>query len=84
MAILIGTDGIITPIEPKNKRNFSLRELQDYVEGYIEIIRLPNHNIMVVNEEGRLRRLKVNPHASLVAQQAIVGNAVLCNDSQIK
>lgn len=84
MAILITTDGMVTHIQPNNDTDFTLEELQTYVGGFIEIIRLPKDNILVVNEEGLLQDMQINTYASLLAQQTIVGNVVYCKDYQIK
>jgi len=57
-----------------------LKELQKLVEGYIEFVRLPRgngHKVMVVNEEGLLKRLQFNAKASMIARRTIVGVAVI-------
>ena len=72
-AILINTDGI-TETDIENK----LEELQEAVGGYIEAVRLPFHDsVMIVNEEGLLLGLKINIIASEIANQPIVGNALI-------
>lgn len=65
---------IVTHGEP------TLEEMQEYVGGWIEIVRVKFEGKdcdMVVNEEGKLLGLPVNHFASIVAQQTIVGNAIL-------
>lgn len=84
MATLISHTGTLTQVEPNNTEDFSLCELQKYVDGYIEIIRLYNDFILVVNEEGIPLGLPINTYASIVAQQPIFGNAVLCKDNEVK
>ncbi len=62
-----------------NKRP-TLTELQSYVGGFIEYVRLPlgnGHKQMVVNEEGLLDGLETNDKASRIAGCLIVGNAVI-------
>lgn len=72
-AILITTDGI-TEIDIENK----LEELQKAVDGYIEAVRLPfQDSVMIVNEEGLLLGLKINILASEIANEPIVGNALI-------
>lgn len=52
--------------------------LQEAVDGYIEVLTLvPNQAVMIVNEEGRLRRLYPNILASAIAGTQIVGNALI-------
>ena len=85
MAILIRPDGNNDEVVPADGRKWTLAELQGYVDGYIEPVRLPprtsiNGNPvtrMYVNEEGLLRQLQHNQTASDVADQTIVGTAVV-------
>ena len=87
MAKYIKTDGILYEIhlvEPANGKHFSLRELQEFVGGYIEIVfNLPDDMIMVVNEEGRLKELPINAAATILAGQTIVGNVLYCKANQV-
>lgn len=56
----------------------TLEALQEAVDGYIEVLTLvPNQAVMIVNEEGRLRRLYPNILASAIAGTQIVGNALI-------
>ena len=56
----------------------SLEALQAAVGGYIETLTLiPDQVVMIVNEEGLLMGLEVNPFASAVAGTTIVGNALV-------
>lgn len=55
MAHIIKTDGTIIEVQPKNGTDFQLEELQAVVEGYIQIVRLDNDKVMVVNEEGKFQ-----------------------------
>ena len=62
----------------------SLEKLQEAVEGYIEIIPTIDKKFMVVNEEGLLKGLLVNPEASRLANRRIVGNVVVCEIKELK
>lgn len=60
----------------------SLREMQDLVGGYIEVLWLKNGNVLVVNEEGKINGLSCNEKATQLIQEngindLIVGNAIL-------
>ena len=69
MANFIKTDSTYVEVQPKNGKKFSLKELQEYVGGYIELITLPNTNeYMVINEEGKIMNLPENGFASAIAQ----------------
>ena len=80
----------IEDVQPANGSDFSLEELQGYVEGYIEIVDLNDGRIMVVNEEGLNEGLPVNPLATAIFQERtgvadyIVGNVLICDAEQVK
>lgn len=90
MAQIIKTDGEIVEVEPNNGKDFKLRELQKIVDGYIEIVWLPNDKIMVVNEDGKLRGLETNVKATRIYYNAfgykdiIVGDVLLCDSNQVE
>ena len=58
--IIYRTNGTQETVAPKNKKYFTLQELQGFVGGYIEIVFLfaiSDSLVMVVNEEGKLDEL---------------------------
>ena len=63
---------------------WTLEELQSIVGGYIEVIRLPDERILIVNEEGRLRNLPPNPAASAAAGRLIVGVAIVADSMVLR
>lgn len=79
-------------VAPKNGKDYQLEELQEYVGGYIEIIRLTPKQILVINEEGKLNGLKPNRLATETAHLVraiakndfIVGNCILCDTEHVK
>jgi len=71
----------------------SLKEMQDVVGGYIELVRLDNGDYLVVNEEGILLNLRYNHLASehLIAHaknytgpKRIVGDAFIIQSKHIQ
>lgn len=89
LSTVITTDGHRRNVEPSNGTDFSLEELNGFVGGYIEIVRLSKSQVMVVNEEGKLMGLKPNLYATLLVQIAghrdtIVGNVLVCDTKKIK
>lgn len=50
----------------------------------IEIISAPNGMILVVDEEGRLAGKPLNPAASRIAGQHIVGDALYCDARHVR
>lgn len=88
---IINANGAKTEVTPKSGNSFTLEELQEHVGGYIEIIRLANKYLMVVNEEGKLLNMPFNSEATDIARQhkaiypndMIVGNALVAQESMI-
>lgn len=79
----------VEDIEPANGTDYQLEELQGYVDGLIEIVPLTDGDIMVLNEEGLINDLPINPLATAIFQQAtgnpgyIFGNVVICKDNEV-
>ena len=48
------------------KNTPSLKEAQDFVGGMVECITWPNGDLLIVNEEGKLIGLPLNPEATLL------------------
>ena len=42
----------------------NLKEAQEFVGGMVEGITFPNGDYLIINEEGRLRQLPLNPEAT--------------------
>lgn len=86
VAQVVTPDGEVTQVSPSNGKKFTLEELQGYVGGYIELIRLPNGRDMYVNEEGKLTGLALNPTATAVSglwpHDVIIGPALVMGDRE--
>lgn len=86
---LIKLDGSQLTITPQEGNQFTLKEMQHYVGGYIEIVYLQNNLIMVINEEGRLLGLPRNEKATKLANfhldfdDYIAGDVVICSNNQV-
>jgi hypothetical protein len=77
-AFIYQANGEIIPVMPKDGKFFTLKELQDIVKGYIEIVNLQDGRLMIVNEEGKLDGLKPNPEATkLYVHDYIVGDVLV-------
>lgn len=63
MSDILIKDGTKRPIAPMNGTDYSLKEMQNYVGGPIETLRV-GEKIMVVNEEGKIRNMIPNRVAS--------------------
>lgn len=85
MANIYKTTGEVIEVEPKNGKDFKLKELQEIVHGYVELVNFSPTEYMVVNEEGHLIDLPLNPSATILYKKdLIVGDVLICNKSQIK
>ena len=61
----------------------TLKKMQGYVDGYIELVWLNDEDVLVVNEEGLIRGLPFNYNASYLANKPIVGDAIYCKHNEI-
>jgi len=85
MALLIPATGDMRPVVPPDQRAaFTLAELQAFVGGHIEVLRIPDGRVAFLNEEGKLLNLPHNRLATaLLAPQLqagdwIAGDVVIC------
>lgn len=84
-ALFIKAGGGTIKITPENGVFFTLKELQNYVGGYIELLLTNDNRTMIVNEEGRLKNLEVNEEASKLTESIIiVGDVVVCDWSMLE
>lgn len=74
-----------------NPDTFQLEQMQDIVGGYIEIVRLTEDVLMVVNEEGKCEGLPYNKEATALFRKCfpksgdfIVGNVLVCDSSMVE
>ena len=79
--IYVDENGHMEAVIPENKRAYTLKELQKRVQGNIELVDACKYYI-VINEEGKLRRMRPNFLATLWLQDAgvhdiVVGPAML-------
>ena len=65
-AILIRTDGSEEKLCPKDGKKFSLKELQGFVKGYIELAITKDNKDMYVNEEGKINGSIPNEKATKI------------------
>ena len=88
MGILIKTSGEKLEVKPANGESFSLKEVQEYVGGYVEMFRVSGKKYLF-NEEGLLHDLPSNVKATEElekdcnqAVQTLVGNVLILEDSE--
>lgn len=88
-SLLYTTDGCRRIVTPSNGTDFSLEELQGFVGCYIEIIRLGDNRLVIVNEEGKILGLPKNTFVTKIIQSAgrqdiVVGNVLICDLDKVK
>lgn len=82
MATLYKAGGEVLEIRPENGSDcFQLEELQKIIGGYVETVRHPYASenqcmLLLVDEEGRLKRLPRNVKASKMTGKLLVGNVL--------
>jgi hypothetical protein len=88
MGILVKTSGEITEVTPHNEKYFSLKEVQEYVGGYVELFRVGNKQYLF-NEEGTLLDLPYNQVATEFFAKdckqevvGLVGNVLILDNEQ--
>ena len=77
MIQLIKSNGDVTD----NFTADTLKEKQEAVGGYIEIVHTRKGKVLIVNEEGLIKGLQPNKRAMEIAGQHIVGD-VICLDQE--
>lgn len=90
MAQILRTNGTWDNVQPANGSDFSLQEVQAIVGGYVELVRLWDGRIMLINEEGKLEGLPLNAEATRLflverdGYDVIVGDALVCDNDQFR
>ena len=88
--LIIDTDGEETYVESKEKPD--LKEMQETVGGYIEVVACRYENgrkPMIINEEGKVKSLKLNSKATEMyldlhdVKDYIVGKAIIFKNFEI-
>jgi hypothetical protein len=78
MATLIKTDGKAKPFRELP----SFEECRNLLRAHIEIVRINSQQILLVDEEGLMKRLPRNESASKISGQDIVGDAILLGTAE--
>mgnify|MGYP003115274782 CR=1 FL=1 len=87
--IKVNTDRKEFKVIENSKDEPSLEQAQKFVGGYVEGISFPNGDYLIINEEGRLKKLPLNPEATLLWRMHfdhndIVGPAILIKKQALK
>lgn len=80
MSLYIKTDGTQSEVYPNNGVEYTLEELHKFVDGYVEIVRIADKKMIVLDEEGKLKGKPVNFRATVLADSYIAANDVIVGD----
>jgi Domain of unknown function (DUF3846) len=97
MALLVKSDGTIAIALPLHGGEFTLTELQTFVGGYIELVKIHGSiagyegefDMMFCNEEGKLKGLPINLIATAlyvnggIGRDLIVGDVLICKHGEV-
>ena len=89
-AKIIYTDKGAEDYTPKNGTTFELEEMQKIVGGYIEIVRLRDGRMIIVDEDGKSKDKAVNIPATNILRRDhfttdyIVGTAIVCDADMLE
>jgi hypothetical protein len=87
MAQIIKANGEELNIIPKDGPKLSLAQMQEVVEGYIELVPINNPDyadkMMFCNEDGHRLGKEFNSVASMMAGQPILGNVLVCEKGEV-
>lgn len=92
IAKLYRVESRVEEVIPANGLTFTLEEMQRYVGGYVQVVELHNGNIMVFDEEGKLKGYGMNFSATFIARGSkaiypsdyIAGNAIICKSEMFE
>ena len=72
----------MTKIKKIKKNKPTLKEMQKFVGGSIEVVWLNDEEVMIIDEEGKLKNKPVNPTATIEAfkNKAIAGYDWIAGD----
>ena len=62
----VNTDANELKIVSDSKDEPTLESAQEFVGGFVEGITIPNGDYLIINEEGKLMQLPLNPEATLL------------------
>ena len=77
MITIIDVDGLCVETEIPKGQN--VVQYANEMIGWVEPIYLPKKKVMLVDEEGKLKKLSVNVEATKVAGQTVVGKVIVCD-----
>jgi hypothetical protein len=85
----VNTDANEFKIVSDSKDEPTLESAQEFVGGYVEGITFPNGDYLIINEEGKLKGLPLNPEATkdkyaFGYDDFVVGPAILIKANALK
>jgi hypothetical protein len=83
-ATVMHPDGTTTELEPADGDQFTLEQMQEAVGGYVEQLAFPDGELLLFDEDGRMKQLPFNERATRWLRErgrydSIVGPAMACH-----
>lgn len=87
--IKVDVNGCMSVLEPKNKRSYTLKELQGHVGGLTKLVPTGTGKYIVLNKDGAIKRLRSNDLGTMWLMEACVpyvayGTVLLIDDGRIQ
>jgi len=80
-------DITVIPVDGQPHRktlNGSLEEFQTIIDGYIEVANVSLYELLLVDEDGIMKKKSINKIASILAKTNILGTAILIKKEDFK
>ncbi len=81
-ALHLKADGAEVEINPAG-RFFTLKEMQGYVDGFIEMVSLGEELTLVINEDGKCKALPLNNNATKLFRLYYPGDDFIVGDALV-
>tara|TARA_R110000824_G_scaffold64288_3_gene168095 strand:+ start:369 stop:707 length:339 start_codon:yes stop_codon:yes gene_type:complete len=79
--VITADNHVLEAPEPKREgKYYTLKQMQEIVGGYIEMITLADGRHMILDEEGKLKSKPVNLIATTLAESVLGGSDYICGD----
>jgi len=77
IATLVKAGGVQSYAMPKDKKDFSLEELQAFCGGYVQLLHTEDGREVWMDESGRLKGLPENKYISNLLKTSVVGDCLI-------
>jgi len=87
MAQWIKANNETSTVTPTSGSTFKLEEMQEFVGGYIQLVHASNGDVIVLDEEGKIKEKPINRIATELYEHGhldpIVGDVLVCASDEV-